>query len=130
MNNIDLHKIYKKYFSKKYLNKYTISYIETDYESKYIELNLNDNKILIDYKILCSFDKVLHQILLGKDMIIIDKQKIYNQNKLNSSIENITNITNIHELEKVLFKLFPNKLIYDSINNLRIYYIVEKIIRI
>ena len=127
MNNIDLHKIYKKYFSKKYLNKYTISYIETDYESKYIELNSNDNKILIDYKILCSFDKVLHQILLGKDMIIIDKQKIYNQNKLNSSIENITNI---YELEKVLFKLFPNKLVYDSINNLRIYYIVEKIIRI
>ena len=127
MNNIDLHKIYKKYFSKKYLNKYTISYIETDYESKYIELNSNDNKILIDYKILCSFDKVLHQILLGKDMIIIDKQKIYNQHKLNSSIENITNI---HELEKVLFKLFPNKLVYDSINNLRIYYIVEKIIRI
>ena len=127
MNNIDLHKIYKKYFSKKYLNKYTISYIETDYESKYIELNSNDNKILIDYKILCSFDKVLHQILLGKDMIIIDKQKIYNQNKLNSSIENITNI---YELEKVLFKLFPNKLVYDSINNLSIYYIVEKIIRI
>ena len=65
-------------------------------------------------------------ILLGKDMIIIDKKKIYNLHNL----DKIQNITKIHELEKILFNLFPNKLVYDSINNLRIYYIVEKIIRI
>jgi hypothetical protein len=120
MNNI-----YKKYFSKKNLHKYTISYIETEFESKLIELSSNNNNILIDYKILSSYDINLNKILLSKDMIIIDKKKLYN-----TDLTIPSNINNIQEFEKYLFKLFPNKIIYDTINNLRIYFIVEKIIRI
>jgi len=124
MNNLNQNLLYKKYFSKELINKYTITYIETDFNEKFIELQTNNINILIDYKIICSFDLTLNKILLSKDMIIIPQRQIYNKN-----LDILKNL-NKKELEKVLLEKFKNRIIYDTINNLRIYYTVEKIIRI
>jgi hypothetical protein len=117
-----------KYLTSELGKKYKIYfYFDINYQNYLILEDEQKKNIMCEYKILCSYDKILNNVKHSKDMKIIDKNMI----EKNIQIKNVKNINDIeNQIIEQLFNYNYIGYIKKNKDNIIYFILINKIIKL